>query len=89
MSLINNHNHYHNHNHNNHNDDFITVFPLKGGSSSVKFTLILKIIIVIIILIKSYSYVRKYAILRMLLTRVNVIYNIYKSRNQTYICPIY
>ena len=48
---------------NNNINDFITVFPLKGGSSSVKFTLILKIIIVIIILIKSYSHIWIFAIL--------------------------
>ena len=52
-----------NNNNNNNNycyyyNDFITVFPLEGGSSSVKFALILKIITVIIILIKSYSYVQ-------------------------------
>ena len=34
----------------------MTVFSLKGGSSSVKFTFIFKIIIVIMILINSYSY---------------------------------
>ena len=50
-------------NNNNNNNDFITVFPLKGGSSSVKFTLILKIKIVIIILLKSYSHIWVFAIL--------------------------
>ena len=52
-----------NNNNNDNNNDFITVFPLKGGSSFVKFTLILKIIIVIIILIKSYSHIWIFAIL--------------------------
>ena len=52
-----------NNNNNNNNNDFITVFPLKGGSSSVKFTLKLKIIIVIIILVKSYSHIWIFAIL--------------------------
>ena len=33
---------HNNNNNNNNNNDFITVFPLKGGSSSVKFTTILK-----------------------------------------------
>ena len=50
-------------NNNNNNNDFITVFPLKGGSSSVKFTSILKMIIVIMILIKRYSHIWIFAIL--------------------------
>ena len=34
----------------NSNNDFITIYSLKGGSSSVKFTLILKIITIVILI---------------------------------------
>ena len=44
-----------NNNNNNNNDGFITVFPLKGGSSSVKYATILKNKIITIVILIIYN----------------------------------